>query len=84
MSEITHVAVRCKGKVYALPRPHRHPDVMRLAVADGADVPIEQYRQGFVDSAGRFLLREEAKRVAVEAGQVPDDGRRELYSEDLW
>lgn len=40
--------------------------------------------QGFTDTAGNFLTRDEAKKVAIEAGQIPADFEGTLYSEDLW
>ena len=81
---ITHVALLCKGRIYALPKPARHPDVMRMAVKDGIVKYVGQREQGFLDSTGRFLSRREAKAVAVKCGQVPSGGKPELYSEDLW
>ncbi|MGE4043393.1 MAG: hypothetical protein AB7F35_00970 [Acetobacteraceae bacterium] len=48
-----------------------------------------EMQQGFVDSQGQFLTREEAWKVAEAAGQLldraPTDGRGgTLYSEDVW
>lgn len=40
--------------------------------------------QGFLDTAGNFLTRDEAKEVAIKAGQVPADFQGTLYSEDIW
>lgn len=40
--------------------------------------------QGFVDECGNFYDRVEAKKVAIEAGQIEDNGEPELYAEDLW
>lgn len=42
-------------------------------------------REGFVTSSGRFVTREEADRIAREAGQIEDTltGQRSLSSEDL-
>ena len=79
---VTHVAIRCAGKVYALPKPNRHNHAIQLAVDDGVKY-VGQHEQGFLDSTGRFLTREEAAAVAFEAGQIdrPTPG---LFSEDLW
>lgn len=40
--------------------------------------------QGFVDTMGNFLTREEAVPIAKASGQVPEDFEGLLYSEDLW
>lgn len=41
--------------------------------------------QGFVTSAGRFVRREPAARIAKAAGQIESTKfGRALYSEDLW
>lgn len=44
--------------------------------------------QGFVDAQGTFLTREEAYKVALKAGQLPQDegkkGTEVLISEDLY
>lgn len=45
------------------------------------------WEQGFIDQLGEFMTREEAYKVAVEAGQIVrrcggDDGR--LFSENLY
>lgn len=40
--------------------------------------------QGFVDSKGNFLTREEAREIALDNGQLNKKHEGELYSEDLW
>lgn len=40
--------------------------------------------QGFVDHTGKFYTREEAKVIALESKQIPEDHKGLLYSEDLW
>lgn len=54
-------------------------------------VPISQlgsYEQGFLTTEGMFVNREEAYKIAKEAGQIllhqEDEGKWELYSEDLY
>ena len=86
--KITHVAIQYDGKVYSLPAPNRHNNVIRkIAEENGAGVKGPDI-QGFVDSTGRFLNRRDAYKVAFYNGQL---NRRpggyqgsELYSEDLW
>jgi hypothetical protein len=48
-----------------------------IATKDGCE-------QGFVDGMDNFLTREEAKAVAIAAGQIPKDHEGLLYSEDIW
>jgi len=45
-----------------------------------------KYEQGFITSAGRYVDRVEALRIATEAGQLIAKHRPEdlLMSEDLW
>jgi hypothetical protein len=43
--------------------------------------PTDQ--EGFVTSTGRFLPRDEALMVAIDAGQVPPSFNRELLSSDI-
>jgi hypothetical protein len=41
--------------------------------------------QGFLTSDGRFVGRKEALEIAIKAKQIlPQDGKNELFSEDLW
>lgn len=65
----------------------RHWDMlMHGAVNRFGDAPvIVSEVQGFVDNTGTFLSREEAREVAIAAGQVDVDKiSRKLFSEDLW
>lgn len=50
----------------------------RTIIGDGQCV------DGFVDTAGNFLTRDEAKKIAIENGQLSKDHKGTLYSEDLW
>ena len=87
---ITHVAIKFKGKVYSLPRPNRHHDIIQK-IADENGVGIDGPDvQGFLDNEGNFLNRREAYIYAKECSQVlrkvePGmyDGSS-LFSEDLW
>lgn len=82
---IVHVAIKYKDKIYFLPHPNRHHNVIRMI--GGMDGP---HKEGFLDSDGKFLNRTEAMLVAVECGQLRrrEDAQfyqgPELFSEDLW
>jgi hypothetical protein len=61
MFPITHVAIRFRGKVWSLPAPNRHHDVIRLIAEEtGVESVDGGCTQGFLDSAGRYLNRKEA------------------------
>lgn len=86
MKTITHSAIQFGGKLYSLPAPARHHDVIRL-IADENRIGINGPDiQGFLDSNGHFVNRTDALLIALKVGQVLDPAQtgRELYSEDLW
>lgn len=39
---------------------------------------------GFVDETGKFYDKYEAKKIALESGQIEDTEYDALYAEDLW
>ena len=86
LSKITGVAVMYGGKMYSLPRPNRHHDVIR-SIPGGVKGPD---RQGFILENGTFLDRRQAMTLAENNGQLRRvTGKEfyqgpELYSEDLW
>lgn len=90
---ITAAAIQHKGMVCFVERPGRHHDVIREMARAGIPTPITG-AQGFITSTGRFVGREEGRRIAVAQGQlIPcagEDGvpfvreHRELFSEDVW
>lgn len=71
-----------EGHVYNLVAPARHHDVIAVMKEGGAK-PKEQ---GFLDDQGRFVGREEARKIAEEAGQLLDRAIQssDLFSEDVW
>ena len=85
---ITGVAVCREGKVYFLPEPARHSDVIQMLIKKRVMLPpVRQAEQGFVDQNGKFLTREDAAKLALANGQCkklrcPSLGI--LFSEDLW
>ncbi len=90
MSRITHVAIRFQGRVWSLPAPNRHHDVIRLIVAETGVATVDAYGddQGFLIDGERYCRRKSALRIARECGQLKPGGvgerRGELYSEDVW
>lgn len=80
------VAIRNRaGRVFALPQPYRHHDVIRHMANLGEPVPVTG-EQGFLVGGRGFADRTEARQFAEKAGQILE-GRGclpELYSEDLW
>ncbi|CAB4134459.1 hypothetical protein UFOVP273_78 [uncultured Caudovirales phage] len=87
LSPIIGVAIKYDGKIYSLPSPNRHHDVIRMiAQENGVGIQGPDI-QGFVDEEGYFLDRRQALVVAMHFDQVinPKSIRGErLYSEDLW
>lgn len=67
------------GKVYT---GKRHHDCFRAAFEAGEPSPRHEI-QGFVLEDGRFVDREEAARIAFEAGQIKTR-LKTLFSEDLY
>ena len=84
---IQAAAIRHEGKVWSVPPPGRHHDVIRLiAEARPETLPVKGgIAQGFVTSKGRFVTRTLAGKIALSAGQtVALRWGPHLYSEDLW
>jgi len=86
---IACAAIRCPhGRVFSLPQPARHHNVIWHMVDEygyrGHEVGPDY--QGFVTSAGRYVDREEAWRIAKAAGQIKRVTGSEgaLFSEDMW
>jgi hypothetical protein len=84
---IAAAAIRKGDRVYTLPPPARHHDIIRLIAEETAERPAvtEQDTQGFVTNEGRFVNRRQAVLVAIRAGQIErPKWPGGLYSEDLW
>lgn len=87
---ITHVAIRFQGRVWSLPKPARHSDVISLIhTVDPTVTTVNAYEddQGFLDSDGRYLNRRQAlynaqKNNQLKPGITIRAGR--LFSEDVW
>jgi hypothetical protein len=77
------------GRIFSLPPPNRHNDViahMREEGAWGHQDHERGHEQGFLTSAGRFVRRKPAKVIAERAGQLLPraGGTPALFSEDVW
>jgi hypothetical protein len=86
---ITHVAIRFQGRVFSLPSPNRHHDIIRLIVEETGvkSVDTDEDDEGFLDASGRYLNRKQALVSAKLHGQIKDESKvraRMLTSEDVW
>jgi hypothetical protein len=84
--EAAAILVHCK--VWKVPKPGRHCDVIRLycAYTGRRCIPPKAEAgcvQGFVTSTGRFVDRETAAQIALDAGQI-NEAKDYLFSEDVW
>ena len=87
---ITHVAIRFHGRLYSLPKPARHHDVIRHIVqTEGVkSVDVSEDDQGFLIDGEQYARRKPALRHAIECNQLkpntlgPKLGK--LFSEDVW
>jgi hypothetical protein len=79
--------LHANGTLYAVPRPGRHHNVIRIMNELGVWQTDEgRHEQGFVTSTGRFVRRVAARRIAEHAGQIIEGSLqlRELFSENVW
>jgi len=82
---ITHVAIKVGDKIYSLPKPNRHNDVIRMAIELGENPPIDGHGEnsGFLASNGVFMNRYQSGAVAYISGQTKTR-IKELNSEHVW
>lgn len=82
------VCAAIRGKAGRVICSARHfDDLMRRQVAADVFGDWSVAEQGFIDQRGEFMTREEAHKIATEAGQIirrcgGDEGR--LFSENLY
>jgi hypothetical protein len=83
---IVAAAIVQNGKVWSVPAPGRHCDVIQHMNNCGVELTADLEAQGFLTSNGVFLTRTEAKQTAIESGQLKTNNPilKELFSEDLW
>jgi hypothetical protein len=63
---------------------YRHNNIIGNAYALG--LKLFQIEQGFLTNYGYFVNRQEARKIALEAGQITNDSLSDtyLFSEDLY
>lgn len=93
---ITEAAILDGDRLFTVPRPGRHHNVMLHMHDNYGYTNIHHVLQGFVTTSGRFVEREEAHRIAKAAGQlipraggyakgeINDQEGTHLFSEDVW
>ena len=80
---IVAAAIKQDGKVWTLPPPARHHDIIKLIITETGNMVDGE--QGFVDEHGNFLNRVKAGMEAMGSGQLEKLPRPpRLFSEDLW
>lgn len=75
------------GRVFSLPRPARHHDVIRHMTQEGVTAAeIARSEQGFTTDTMPFVRRLPAMRIARKANQLikAPIHPQLLFSEDLW
>lgn len=82
-SENTCPKVYWENDIYKCELGYRHADILHRFKGI---VRTDPDAQGFYTSAGRFVNRKEAWKIAKDAGQIMSDydRDRELFSEDLY
>ncbi|WP_316201019.1 MULTISPECIES: hypothetical protein [unclassified Bradyrhizobium] len=91
---IERAAIFCDHVTWTVARPGRHHDVIAYIAPERPWLVSIRGQQGFVTSTGRFVGREEARKIAEAANQlIPtygEDGvpfirqHPQLFSEDVW
>lgn len=77
-------AVKYKGVVFTGVRHCEIFSDLRRLGHDGPFYESNGYLQGFIDDAGLFLNREDAKEEVIASGQTYYHHANTLTSEDLW
>lgn len=85
---IVAVASKAYGKLYQLPKPNRHHNLLDLMYAENNGAfQVAADEEGFITSTGRYVNREEGYLIAQQANQIIAERHRpgdELYSESVW
>lgn len=85
---IVGVASKAYGKLYQLPKPNRHHNLLDIMFAEQkGETQVYADEEGFTTSTGRYVNREEALIIAEKANQIISERHvrgDELYSESVW
>lgn len=85
---IVGVASYAYGKLYQLPKPYRHHDLLDIMYKERGEVEqVAADEEGFYTSLGRYVNREEGLVIAKQANQILAERHNhptELYSESVW
>jgi len=80
---IVAAAIEQKGKVFTLPKPARHHNIIQLIIEETGERVTGV--QGFIDELGNFYNRVDAAQHAISCKQLKKIPRPpNLHSEDLW
>lgn len=79
--KIAAAAILERGRVWTGTR--HHLIIRDIVEARGKEEGYVSGEQGFVTDDGRFVEREEAAKIAFEAGQIPEP-KKYLFSEDVF
>lgn len=83
---IIAAAIKIGDRVYALPAPKRHHDIIHMLADTGHKTPIVGV-QGFIDDELGFMERVQAAHRALDIKQPmrdPVERGAQLFSENLW
>lgn len=88
LETIVGVAAKAYGKLYQLPKPNRHHDLLDIMFKErGEQEQVAADEEGFITSTGRYVNREEGLVIAQKANQILPERHNhpsELYSESVW
>lgn len=87
--KVVAVAIRFQGKVYSLPAPNRHRDLVShiIQTTSVRNVDVHPDDEGFLDENGRYLNRRQALLNAELNNQIIPEKSillNELYSDNIW
>lgn len=83
---VVAAAIKKGRKIYSIPKPARHSDVVHAMIRMGLGEPSKE-EYGFKLSDGIFATRNIAKRFAYRAGQITRErfmSEKVFTTEDLW
>jgi hypothetical protein len=76
-------AMRYQGKIYTGLNHKIVFDELKMEHQEAERGERGGVEEGFTTTTQQFVDRIEAKKIAIEAGQTKENGRPELYSDDL-